>query len=99
MNIHTMMSFEDHERAALHEFLTHVRTCLEGEDDIDINQELELSESDFWECAGSIKFLQGYILKVKWEAPCPKVGCHWHLYYCKLAENIQFQEIEDVLHK
>ena len=93
------MNFQDHEQAALHEFLTHVRKCCEDEGDFDVNLELELSENDFWECAGSIKFLEGHILKIKWEARCPVVGCHWHLYYCKLAKNIKFQEIHEVLYQ
>lgn len=91
------MNYEEHEQAALHEFLTHVRKCCEKEDDFDVAQELDLSESDFWDTAASIKFLQGHILKIKWEIRCPVVGCYWHLYYCKLAENIEFKEIQEVL--
>jgi hypothetical protein len=91
------MNYEWHERAALNEFLNHVSECKhQGEED-DIVLELQLSESDFFECAGSIKFLQGHILKIKWEICCPHSGCYWHLYYCKLADDIKFKEIQEVL--
>tara|TARA_R110000751_G_scaffold24953_1_gene68246 strand:+ start:268 stop:546 length:279 start_codon:yes stop_codon:yes gene_type:complete len=91
------MNYVEHELAALHEFLSHVRSCIDAEPEDDIQMELDLSESDFWETAASIKFLQGHILKIKWEIKCPHAGCHWHLYYCKLAEDIKFQEIQEVL--
>ena len=93
------MNYEEHEQAALHEFLRHVSSCSEGEPEDDIAMELELSESDFWETASSMKFLQGHILKIKWEIMCPHSGCYWHLYYCKLADNIVFKEIQEVLNQ
>ena len=91
------MNYEEHEQAALHEFLTHVRECKHADYEDDIEHELDLSENDFWECAASIKFLQGHILKIKWEVQCPHSGCCWHLYYCKLAKDINFQEIQEVI--
>ena len=90
------MNYEEHEQAALHEFLSHITSCKHSEPEDDIQQELDLSESDFWDTAGSIKFLQGHILKIKWEIGCPFVGCHWHLYYCKLADNIEFKEVKEI---
>ncbi len=91
------MIFEEHEMAARDEFLAHVRNCKHQGIDDDIDLELRLSETDFWDLAGSIKFIQGNILKIKWEMRCPHSGCVWHLYYCKLAKDIKFQEIQDVL--
>lgn len=91
------MRFEEHEMAARDEFLQHVLECKHQGIDDDIHLELKISESDFWDCAGSIKFLQGHILKIKWEMSCPHSGCVWHLYYCKLAKDIKFQEIKEVL--
>lgn len=93
------MNYEEHEAAALHEFLTHVRECEHQGIDDDIEFELVLSENDFWECASSIRFLQGHILKIKWEVMCPHSGCYWHLYYCRLAKDIIFQEIQEVLNQ
>lgn len=93
------MNFEDHEWAAFVELREHITTCKhaidctesEKEDEADLMADALRSEG------AQIKFLQGHILKIKWESPCSWVGCHWHLYYCKLANNIEFKEIKDVL--
>jgi hypothetical protein len=93
------MNYEEHEWAAVEELREHIMTCKHaGDSDIfDRHQEADLAEQDLYSHGSQIKFLQGHILKIKWEAPCSWVGCRWHLYYCKLAKDIYFQEIKEVL--
>lgn len=93
------MRYEEHEWAAVAELREHIMTCKHAEDctEFDKQMEADLMEEALYSEGSQIKFLQGHILKIKWESPCPWVGCHWHLYYCKLAKDINFQEIKEVL--
>jgi len=93
------MIYEEHEYEAVKELREHILSCKKGpkEDMDDRFDEADLAEQDLYSEGSQIKFLQGHILKIKWEAPCSWVGCVWHLYYCKLAENIKFQDIKEVL--
>ena len=92
------MRYEEHEAAAHAELREHILNCKKGPDCFSERySEADLSEQGLREEGSQIKFLQGHILKIKWESPCSWVGCHWHLYYCKLANNIEFKEIKEVL--
>lgn len=92
------MTYLLHEHAAVMELREHILNCKKGPDCFNERfSEADLSEQGLREEGSQIKFLQGHILKIKWESPCSWVGCHWHLYYCKLADNIEFKEIKEVL--
>lgn len=93
------MNFEEHEWAAIQELRDHITTCKHGENCTEFEKymEADLMEEGLLSEGAQIKFLQGHILKIKWESPCGWVGCAWRLYYCKLAKEIYFQEIKDVL--
>ena len=93
------MTYREHECAAVMELRNHILNCKHAKDTptIDKLDEADLMEDALYSDGSQIKFLQGHILKIKWESPCSWVGCHWHLYYCKLANNIEFKEIKEVL--
>ena len=94
------MRYYEHQSAAIQELREHILTCKKAKD-VDWQdrlQECDLSTTDLLEEGQQIRFIQDGILKIKWEAPCPWVGCHWHLYYCKLADYPEFKEIKEILY-
>lgn len=93
------MNYYEHQQAAIEELRAHILTCKKAKDvdSFDRLQEADLATTDLLEEGQQIRFLTGGILKIKWEAPCSWDGCHWHLYYCKLAEPPVFKEIREVL--
>jgi hypothetical protein len=94
------MNYYEHQQAAIEELRQHIFTCKHptNVDSFDRLQEADLSTTDSLEEGQQIPFIQDGILKIKWEAPCPWVGCHWHLYYCKLAKHPEFKEIKEILY-
>jgi hypothetical protein len=93
-----MKDYYWHQEEAILELKAHIMNCKHGpQDGYDCHDEAELAAQDLLEEGQQIRFLTGGILKIKWEAPCSWVGCHWHLYYCKLAEPPVFKEIREVL--
>lgn len=93
------MNYYEHQAAAIEELRQHIFTCKHAEnvDLVDKHQEADLATTDLLEEGQQIRFIQDGILKIKWEAPCSWVGCHWHLYYCKLADYPEFKEVREVL--
>jgi len=73
--------FEWHEQCALLELEDHILNCKYGGGDRD--QEIRIREDDFYDNF-QIKMV-GDLVKIKWEAPCSWVNCHWHLYYCRMS--------------
>lgn len=94
------MRYYEHQSAAIQELREHILTCKHAKnvDWQDRLQECDLATTDLLEEGQQIRFIQDGILKIKWEAPCSWVGCHWHLYYCKLADYPEFKEIKEILY-
>lgn len=93
------MTYLQHEHAAVMELRNHILNCKHTRHVTDIEKldEADLAEEALYSDGSQVKFLPNNILKIKWESPCSWVGCVWHLYYCKLADNIEFKEIKEVL--
>ena len=93
------MTYLQHEHAAVMELREHILHCKHGDGSSHIERldEADLMEDALYSDGSQVKFLPNNILKIKWESPCSWSGCVWHLYYCKLASNIVFKEIKEVL--
>ena len=92
------MTYRQHEHSAVLELRDHILNCKHAPPSLEERfAEADLSETCLHEDGSQIKFLEGNVLKIKWESPCAWSGCVWHLYYCKLANNIEFKEIGEVL--
>jgi len=81
------MNYSDHEEAARKKFMEHCMTC---EHACDPHPESRAINEAFYECV-QIKEVEGMI-KIKWEHACWWSGCVWHLYYCRLARDVQWVE-------
>tara|TARA_Y100001938_G_scaffold143415_1_gene216141 strand:- start:624 stop:905 length:282 start_codon:yes stop_codon:yes gene_type:complete len=91
------MNYYHHQAEAVRELRKHILSCKHAPSDVVTRfDEAELAETDLYEEGQQIRFLEGGILKIKWEAPCSWVGCGWHLYYCKLAEPPTFKDVKEV---
>jgi len=93
------MTYLQHEHEAVMELRNHIVNCKHAKNTTTIERldEADLMEEGLYSDGSQVKFLPNNILKIKWESPCAWSGCVWHLYYCKLADNIEFKEIKEVL--
>jgi len=93
------LTYLEHENEAVMELRKHILNCkhAEGVSHIDRLDEADLMEEALYSDGSQVKFLSNNILKITWESPCSWSGCVWHLYYCKFADNIVFQDIKEVL--
>ena len=93
-----MKDYYEHQCEAIAELREHVLNCKHGSIYVhDRYQEADLMVEGLIEEGQQIRFLDSGVLKIKWESPCAWVGCAWHLYYCKLAKDIEFKEIQEIL--
>ncbi len=87
--------FYTHQERAQDEYITHLQECDHRGDEIlnerDIVIEIDCLEENF-----QIKMLDNGMVKIKWEMPCQWIGCHWHLYYCRLVADPHFEEPFDI---
>ena len=75
-----MTSFEDHEQAALTDFICHIEIC-SHQHRADVPDEETLLE----EFHGSRQMkMVGEIVKLKWEVSCPYCPM-WAIYYCVMT--------------
>ena len=86
------MNFDDHREAARKEFHDHCTSC-EHAGTYDEQEVMWMMESI--EEAEQIKEVDGMI-KIKWEHRCWWADCVWHLYYCRLARDVQWVEPYDM---
>ena len=92
------MKYYEHQAKAVQELRDHILNCKHAPADNYVrHNEADLMETGLYEEGQQIRFIQDGILKIKWESPCAWFGCHWHLYYCKLAPYPEFKEIQEVL--
>ena len=75
-----MTSFEDHEHAALEDFICHIQICSHKHGADEPEQETLLEEFD----GGRQMKMVGEIVKLKWEVSCPFCPM-WAVYYCVMT--------------
>ncbi len=95
MKLQKLLNFYEHQQRAQEEYISHLRSCAHGHGGLthaDIAMEIECLEDNF-----QIKMLDNGMVKIKWEMPCQYIGCHWHLYYCRLAADPSWQQPHEVL--
>jgi len=77
-----MTSFEDHEHAALEDFINHLETCRHKPSFCP--RPLDEVHDMFHE--GRQMKMVGEIVKLKWEVSCPYQACPmWAVYYCVMT--------------
>jgi hypothetical protein len=75
-----MSDFEEHEQAALEQFLWHIETCARKHD-----SDLRIDDALLDEFHGGRQMkMVGEIVKLKWEVSCPFCPL-WAIYYCVMT--------------
>ncbi len=87
-----LLNFYEHQQRAHDEYIAHLRECDHRDQDSYLDERDVAFEIDCLEDVFQIKMLDNGIVKIKWESPCQYIGCHWHLYYCRLAIDPNWQE-------